>query len=299
MSNLKIGSSKIKEKSSPRVLFTDNNKYKNAKQALHNSATDNLPGREKELAELELFLQKNLDDKTSSSLYISGPPGTGKTACLSKLMEIPKLKQSFKNVYINCTSIKSPNAIYGKILLELGIYAPKSNDRCKKKIEDHLQTNHKMILLVLDEVDQLLSKDCTVLYSIFEWPSIEKSKILLIGIANALDLTTNKLSRLQSSGQFKPQLEPKLMHFTSYNKQQIIDIITTRLEEADVADIFTSVAIQMLASKIAAISGDVRRALDTSRRVIEIAERQKLNPVLQPAVDNGKLLFFFILFNCR
>ena len=45
--------------------------------------------------------------------------------------------------------------------------------------------------------------------------------------------------------------------------------------------------MQLLAGKVAAVSGDVRRALDISRRVIELAEVQKISQVLQPANDNG------------
>jgi cell division control protein 6 len=41
-------------------------------------------------------------------------------------------------------------------------------------------------VLVLDEIDQL-GKD--VLYRIFEWPNFPQSNLILIGIANGLDLT--------------------------------------------------------------------------------------------------------------
>ncbi|XP_011298004.1 cell division control protein 6 homolog [Fopius arisanus] len=270
-----------KDHLTPKRLFPVSSKYQNARKALHSSAPESLPGREKELAELEEFIKDHLKENKSGSLYVSGPPGTGKTASLSKIMLKPELKSAFKTVYVNCTTMKSAGTIYGKIIQELGIDMPKSGKNNKAVIEKHLICSHKMILLVLDEIDQLESKRQSVLYSIFEWPSIPKSKILLVGIANALDLTDRILPRLQA----RCELKPKLMHFAPYTKGQIVEIISERLKEAGVEEIFTGMAMQMLAGKVAAISGDVRRALDISRRVVELAESQK-SQVLQPAVDN-------------
>ena len=36
-------------------------------------------------------------------------------------------------------------------------------------------------ILILDEMDQLESKSQEILYTIFEWPSLSKSKLVLIG----------------------------------------------------------------------------------------------------------------------
>ena len=36
-------------------------------------------------------------------------------------------------------------------------------------------------ILILDEMDQLESKSQEILYTIFEWPSLPKSKLVLIG----------------------------------------------------------------------------------------------------------------------
>lgn len=151
-------------------------------------------------------------------------------------------------------------------------------------------------MLVLDEIDQLDSKKQSVLYTIFEWPAIPDSKLVLIGIANALDLTDRILPRLQA----RCELKPKLMHFASYTKQQLVDIFTARLKAAGVEEVFSPVALQLLSGKVAAVSGekkkaffvdkivivsfrlgDVRRALDIGRRVIELGEQNSnaLKPV--------------------
>lgn len=51
---------------------------------------------------------------------------------------------------------------------------------------------------MLDEIDHLLTKDQDVLYKFFELASYPHSRLALIGIANALDLTTRFLPRLQA-----------------------------------------------------------------------------------------------------
>lgn len=50
-----------------------------------------LTSREKEIEWLENFLTEHADNETSASLYISGQPGTGKTACLSHILHLPKV----------------------------------------------------------------------------------------------------------------------------------------------------------------------------------------------------------------
>ncbi|XP_078046379.1 cell division cycle 6 isoform X2 [Augochlora pura] len=276
-----ISSPDKEEKLIPKKLF-GSEMYRNARKALHSSVPETLPGREPELSQLQDFMEEHVKTEKSASLYISGPPGTGKTACLSKLILRPDFTSKFKVVYVNCTTMKSAATIYGKIVQELGLSVPKSGKNCKTVIEKYLVSKHKMLLLILDELDQLESKNQSVLYSIFEWPVIQNSKLLLVGIANSLDLTDRILPRLQA----RCELKPKLMHFPPYTKQQICDIITERLNEAKVSDLFTGNAVQMLAGKVAAVSGDIRRALDISRRVIEITESHKLLQVLQPSNNN-------------
>lgn len=261
------------------------NRYKNAHRALHSCETEDLHGREKELAELQEFLRTHCEQRTSGCLYISGPPGTGKTASLLKIMQQTELRTKLKMVYVNCTTMKSAAAIYGKISQELSLNnATMSKKNNKASVEKYLMSEHKMLLLVLDEIDQLESRKQSVLYSIFEWPSIPNSRLILVGIANALDLTDRILPRLQA----KCELKPTLMHFKPYTKQQISDIISARLNQANASNVFAPSAIQLLAGKVAAISGDIRRALDISRRVVELVESHQVAQVLCPTNDNGE-----------
>jgi cell division control protein 6 len=182
-------------------------------------------------------------------------------------------ESKLKIAFINSTSISSIGAVYKKICseLDLKVGGGGSERDCLAAIEKYFLSNHtKTTLLVLDEIDQLCSagKEQKVLYNIFEWPSIPNSKLILIGIANSLDLTDRLLVRLQA----KCDLKPKVMHFPAYTKNEIIEIFKSRLEESD---LFPPAAVQLLAAKVAAVSGDIRRALNIGKRVIELAELER------------------------
>lgn len=246
-------------------------KYQNARRALTNNDNYNLPGRENELKRLQELIHTHVDSEKSGSLYISGQPGTGKTASLMKIMNSDTYNKRIKIVYINCTSISSAGSIYKRISTELNVHPKGTTEKDHlKAIENFLRSRHKMIMLVLDEIDQLSTNKQTVLYKIFEWPSWDCSKLILVGIANALDLTDRLLSRLQA----KCEVKPELIHFTPYSKAQIVEIFKSRLEEGGVLDLFPQTTLQLLAAKVASVSGDIRRALDIGRRVIEIAEQR-------------------------
>jgi cell division control protein 6 len=52
-----------------------------------------------------------------------------------------------------------------------------------------------MTVVVVDELDGLLSKPQEVLYRLFGWPKLTNSKMILVGIANSMHLTDRFLPR--------------------------------------------------------------------------------------------------------
>jgi Cdc6-like AAA superfamily ATPase len=70
------------------------------------------------------------------------------------------------------------------------------SEAAEKILEEEITTSKKLILLVLDELDQLEGKCQDALVTLFEWPYIENSKLLLIGIANTSDLEGKILQRV-------------------------------------------------------------------------------------------------------
>lgn len=170
-------------------------------------------------------------------------------------------------------SITSTAAIYQKLSREMG---GKGRDTCgsyhsRKYVESYLNNKtDKMILIVLDEMDQLDSSEGDVLYQIFGWISLNSSRMILIGIANSLDLTDRMLSRLQ----FDQRLKPQLLNFKPYSEDQLVKIIEARLPQEEKYSMIDRIAIQLCARKVAAKSGDARSSLDICRRALEMTAQQ-------------------------
>lgn len=86
-------------------MFLD--KFDEACKALHSSAPKRLPGREDKLEYIKDYLLKHSRDETSGSLYISGPPGTGKTASINVALSDPEVNKQL----IAVTAIKCINEV--------------------------------------------------------------------------------------------------------------------------------------------------------------------------------------------
>ena len=170
-----------------------------AKQALSTALPEGgVVGREKELAVMRDFLEGawKKSGKRRRALYVSGAPGTGKTASLKHLLREMRMEKQCAVVFVNCMGLTSSKEIYARVAGEL---APGYDGKTPKKyVEAKIcARGGRNILLVLDEVDQLDSRDQEILYSVFEWPQLKGSRLSLVGIANALDLTDRILPRLK------------------------------------------------------------------------------------------------------
>jgi len=246
------------------------------------SIPNELIGREDEIKTITDFIKKCTSTARSSSLYISGAPGTGKTACVKTICKNNQIKESLEEViHLNCMASSSPLELYKQLATSLGAKSSINKLGCQKFIEKNItfSTDHdKMILVVLDEMDQLNSNDFEVLYKLFDLVSVKNSKIIMVGIANSLDLTDRMLPRLQTNAKLKSKLE--LLNFKPYSQSQLVKIIESRLPKG--TNQFSSIdkmSIQLAARKISSSSGDVRKLLNTVQRTIELNGGVKVNPI--------------------
>ena len=123
-------------------------------------------------------------------------------------------------------------------------------------------------VVLMDELDLLLTKNQKVIYNFFEWPNRPYSRLIVVAIANTMDLPERTLSNKVSS-----RLELKRITFQPYNYQQLVQIVRTRLAHFN---IFSPNAIELCARKVGSVSGDARRALAICRRAIELAEETSI-----------------------
>ncbi len=128
-------------------------------------------------------------------------------------------------------------------------------------------------VFLVDELDMLCKKKQTVLYNIFEWPSRPSSRLIIMAVANTMDLPERDMDMRVIS-----RLGLNRLHFEPYTQQQLQIIVSSRLEGLAV---FPPQEIQLVSRKVAGLSGDARRALDICRMVAEKCEREGRNRVTQ------------------
>ena len=121
-------------------------------------------------------------------------------------------------------------------------------------------------MLLVDELDYLVTKKQTVLYNLFDWPTRPGARLVVVGIANTMDLPERLLPRISS------RLGLTRVPFFPYSVAQIRTIVSSRLRA--LPDAFASDAVEICARKVASVSGDIRRALQICRRAAEICDRR-------------------------
>jgi len=266
-----------------------------AKKALQTGQNDvAYVGRDKQRTALKDFLDYNLNMRKKKgkntgrkrSLYVSGPPGTGKTSLLRQLLAELEEKsgRSFHSAFINCMALKSSNAVFSKIAESFGCDSGGGGKDAQRSVEEFVAGAGRPVLLVLDEIDQLDSKSQQVLYSVYELPHLPNSTLALVGIANALDLTDRILPRLK----LRDAVAPGELAFPAYSREEIVQIISSRLEGVSSAEpVIKAGAVRFLAAKISALSGDVRKALDVCRRALELQEVETKKQALLKQGNSG------------
>lgn len=247
--------------------------YNDARQVFaRGSAPTALFGRDAERTELQNFISSRAKAKKSGCIYVSGPPGTGKSAFVGDVCRTVAAEGPIKTGYINCMSVKNAADLYRTLLEEFTDITEITEGDEMQELRRLFMQRKASYVITLDEVDHLLELDLDLLYSIFEWSLQKTSSLVLVGIANALDFTDRFLPRLKARG-----LKPHFLPFLPYTAQQISAVITSKLKLLQPAGsnqlpFIHPTAIMFLSKKVAAQSGDLRRALDICRRAIDLIE---------------------------
>ncbi|KAI9652499.1 MAG: AAA ATPase [Alyxoria varia] len=259
--------------------------YNDARKAFSQGSNGcKLVGRENERKELRHFLEQHMSDKTGGSLYVSGPPGTGKSAHVGEVCRaVVKDNNDVKFSYLNCMSIKKPGDVFIQLMSELGIsddvFGAKASALLQAEVlRSGAKEEGSPYLVILDEIDQLLSIDLESLYTLFSWSLAKQSRLILVGIANALDLTDRSLPRLKSRS-----LKPQLLPFLPYVAPEIASVLISRSRSllpanttapADFTPFIVAPAIQLISKKVAAQTGDLRKAFNLAQKSIDLVEAE-------------------------
>lgn len=247
------------------------------RERLHVSAVpQSLPCRESEYKNIYTFVRDKIVDGLGGCIYIAGVPGTGKTATVTQVVKAlqhesgKRLLPKFDYVDINGMRLTEPHQAYVQIHRQLtGATVPwaQARELLEKrftKTKTGRASKDVTTILLIDELDILCNRKQDVVYNLFDWTTKKGSKLVAITIANTMDLPERVLKLKVAS-----RLGLTRITFQPYAFKQLQQVVMTRLAGSQS---FISDAVQLVARKVASVSGDCRRALDICRRATEIAE---------------------------
>jgi len=199
-----------------------------ARNQLHvSSVPAALPCREEEFSTVYGHLEAAITDGSGSCIYISGTPGTGKTATVREVVAqlnasvLAEELDDFIFVEINGMKVTDPHQSYS--LLWQALRGDRvSPSHALELLEREFSTpspRRVPCVVLMDELDQLVTKNQSVMYNFFNWPGLRHSRLIVLAVANTMDLPertlSNKISsRLGKTGNLILQLRPLLLYFT-------------------------------------------------------------------------------------
>ncbi|KAJ6587204.1 P-loop containing nucleoside triphosphate hydrolase protein [Mycena vulgaris] len=295
-------------------------------RATCNSSATEMAGRDSERAAISAFfasLIDQVDEVEHTSLYISGSPGTGKTALVNSILRTLGVDH-VKVITINCMALNSVDTLWERLIEELGGPADKKRKtagRPKKSqgrdtVDALLAVFPTKCVIILDELDHI-APTAQSLSSLFSLSASRPSTLRVVGIAN-----THTLTASSSTGFVSSSSNVRTLHFAPYTPAQLLQILQSRLaplyasespedtEGADSANqaakkFLSPPALNLLTKKIAALTGDVRSLFEVLRGAIDLAvssssstpsptptraEENPLNPAVKPAVAPSHIL---------
>lgn len=244
-----------------------------AKAKLQLNFVHEVSGREAEIEKImDKLCQFLLKNGPGDCLYISGVPGTGKTLCVREVMRRMAQEQLDANVAeydyyeVNCLQLESPKDIFVEIWYQMS--GEKLNATASRNALNEvflLDPPLTYIILLVDEVDVLLTNQQSELYCLLEWSNLNKSRFILICIANLMDLDSRLMPKLAS------RFGKNSVKFFPYKHNELQNIINARVQDLD---LYEQSAIEYCSKQISNIGGDARKALEACKKCLDMLQNE-------------------------
>ncbi|WRT64683.1 uncharacterized protein IL334_001617 [Kwoniella shivajii] len=263
------------------------NPYKQLKSFLRLSASSpitgtasvdqTIVGREEEKKALRSYLTNVTD--VDVGMYVSGPPGTGKTALVTALGR-ELTEAGWKVIELGCMGLKMAD-IWRRLGEELNC------GKAEKDVKEYMNRDGARVFIILDEIDSLMPPPPSIappatshlLTKLFSLPLISNT-IKLVAISNTLDLTLRARLVLPDSAQ------PSILPFKAYGAAEMGPIVNARITAAKVEGIKVDpTATMLLAKKVEAQNGDLRMCLGVLSSAVTLAEAEWIKKTNAAAIS--------------
>jgi cell division control protein 6 len=276
-------------------FLTNESLFKDKKVLQSHYIPDEINHRDEQISQAAGILAPALRLEKPSNLFIYGKTGTGKTLALRYLAEqmltiAENKKIPLKIVYINCKLKKIADTEYrliAQLAREFGKEIPPTGlptDEVYSIFLKSLDEEKKIIIFILDEIDQLVKKaGDEVIYNLTRMNTeLKNAQTSIVGISNDLVFANNLDPRVKSS------LSEEEIVFPPYNAVQLQEILKKRSQLAFKEGVLEEGVIPKCAAYAAREHGDARRALELLRVAGELSERKNINKVTMKDVDSAE-----------
>ncbi|KAL9044533.1 MAG: hypothetical protein Q9214_002334 [Letrouitia sp. 1 TL-2023] len=187
---------------------TTSSPFQIARNSLHvSSVPDALPCRSNEFSMVYAHLEAAISAGSGACIYISGTPGTGKTATVREVVAqlnasvLAEELDDFIFVEINGMKVTDPHQSYSLLWQALRDerVSPSHALGLLEREFDRPNPRRVPCVVLMDELDQLVTKNQSVMYNFFNWPGLRHSRLIVLAVANTMDLPERTLSNKISS----------------------------------------------------------------------------------------------------
>ncbi|MBT4165840.1 AAA family ATPase [archaeon] len=268
--------------------------FKEKKILQSNYSPEDIPHRDKQIEQVASVLAPCLLGEKTSNLFIYGKTGTGKTLSVqhvtNELLKRANEEKILRVEYLNCKLKKVADTEYrilAELIKKMGGSVPATGlptDQVYLKFLEILEkSDEKLLILVLDEIDQAVKKiSDEFLYNLTRINSeLNNTQIIVVGISNDLRF----LDMIDQRG--RRSLSEEEIVFPPYNALQLQEILRMRSDGAFKDKVVSDGVIAKCAAFAAREHGDARRALDLLRVAGELAEREANPKIEMKHIDNA------------